>query len=56
MGEVKDRANEVAGNVKQGAGKAKIDPALHAEDKAHERKGEAQQAFGKVKGAVGNSI
>ena len=60
MGELKDKAkglaNEVAGNVKQAAGKAKNDPALHAEGKAQERKGEGQQLVGKIKGALGDKI
>ena len=60
MGELKGKAkglaNELAGNVKQAAGKANNDPALHSEGKAQERKGEVQQAIGKVKGAVGNRI
>ncbi|MCW1428113.1 CsbD family protein [Novosphingobium sp. JCM 18896] len=60
MGELKDKAkglaNELAGNVKQAAGKANNDPALHAEGKAQERKGEAQNLLGKVKGALGDKI
>ena len=60
MGELKDTAkgltNEVSGNVKQAAGKANDDPALNAEGKAQERKGELQQALGKVKGAVGDRV
>ena len=56
MGELKDRAkglaNEAAGAVKQGSD----DPATRAEGRKQERKGEAQQALGKVKGAFGNSI
>lgn len=60
MGKLKDTAkglaNEVAGNVKQGVGKANKDPTLHEEGKMQERKGEVQQAVGKVKGAVGDRI
>jgi uncharacterized protein YjbJ (UPF0337 family) len=60
MGELKDTAkgvaNEVAGNVKQAAGKANKDPDLHAEGRLQERKGEVQEAVGKVKGAVGNRV
>jgi uncharacterized protein YjbJ (UPF0337 family) len=60
MGELKDTAkglaNEVAGNVKQAAGKDNKDPALRKEGVKQERKGELQQAAGKIKGAVGNRI
>lgn len=60
MGELKDKAkglaNELAGNVKQAAGKVSNDPKLNAEGKAQERKGEVQQAVGKVKGALGDSV
>ncbi len=60
MGELKDTAkgvaNEVAGNLKQAAGKSNNDPALDAEGKAQERKGELQEAVGKVKGAIGNRV
>ncbi|PEQ10813.1 CsbD family protein [Novosphingobium sp. PC22D] len=60
MGELKDKAkgiaNEVAGNAKQAAGRAGDDPYLDAEGRKQERKGEAQQAAGKVKGALGDSI
>lgn len=60
MGKLKDTAkglaNEVVGNVKQAAGKARRDPGLDAEGKAQERKGEVQQVVGKVKGALGDRI
>jgi uncharacterized protein YjbJ (UPF0337 family) len=60
MGELKDKAkglgNEAAGNVKQGVGKATGDRSLQGEGVAQERKGEAQNLKGKVKGAVGNKI
>ena len=60
MGELKDKAkgltNEAVGNIKQAAGKASKDGDLHAEGVAQERKGEAQQLAGKVKGALGDSI
>jgi uncharacterized protein YjbJ (UPF0337 family) len=56
MGELKDKAkgvaNEVAGNVKQ----TSADPADRAEGRAQERKGEAQNLKGSVKGALGNKI
>jgi len=59
MGELKDKAkglaNEVAGNAKQ-AMAGRNDPALHAEGRAQERKGEAQQLKGKVRGALGDKI
>ncbi|PWW03470.1 CsbD-like protein [Hoeflea marina] len=56
MGSTKDKitgmANEAAGNVKQGAGKAVGNEKLQAEGKAQEIKGEGQQAVGKAKAAV----
>ncbi len=59
MGELTDKAkglgNEVAGNVKQAVA-GHDDPALKAEGKAQETKGEGQQLKGKVKGALGDSI
>lgn len=60
MGELKDKAkglgNEIAGNVKQAAGRANNDPELEGEGIAQERKGEGQNLKGKVKGAVGDKI
>ncbi|MDF0733162.1 CsbD family protein [Pseudomonas entomophila] len=49
---VKGLANEAAGNVKQGVGKATGNERLRAEGELQERKGEAQQVVGKVKDAV----
>jgi uncharacterized protein YjbJ (UPF0337 family) len=46
---IKGKANEAAGNVKQGVGKALNKPGMQAEGFAQERKGEAQQAVGKTK-------
>jgi uncharacterized protein YjbJ (UPF0337 family) len=60
MGELKDKAkglgNEAVGNVKQGVGKATGDRSLQGEGIAQERKGEAQNLKGKVKGAAGNKV
>lgn len=60
MGELKDKAkglaNEIAGNIKQVAGKAKNDPELRVKGVAQERKGEGQQLKGKIKGAFGDKI
>lgn len=60
MGELTDKArglaNEAAGNVKQGVGKATDDRDLQAEGVAQERKGEGQQLKGKIKGAFGDSV
>lgn len=60
MGELKDKAkglgNEAAGNIKQAAAEATNNPRLDAEGRAQERKGEAQQFKGKVKGALGDTI
>jgi uncharacterized protein YjbJ (UPF0337 family) len=56
MGSTADKAkgyaNEAAGNIKQGLGKAVGYDRLHASGVAQERKGEAQQAAGKIKEAV----
>ena len=60
MGELKDKAkglgNEIAGNVKQAAGRANNDPELEGKGIAQERKGEGQNLKGKLKGAVGDKI
>lgn len=56
MGELKDKskglANEVAGNTKQ----MSTDPDTRAEGKAQERKGEAQNLKGEIKGDLGNKV
>ncbi len=56
MGELTDKAkgiaNEIAGKVKQQSS----DPETRAEGKLQERKGEAQNLVGKVKGALGDKI
>ncbi len=49
---IKGMANEAAGNVKQGVGKALDDKKMQAEGVVQERKGEAQQAVGETKDAV----
>lgn len=60
MGELKDRAkgmgNEIAGNIKQAAGRASNDPLLEREGIEQERKGEGQNLKGKVKGALGDKV
>ncbi|MFN3620542.1 CsbD family protein [Sphingorhabdus sp.] len=60
MGEFTDKAkglgNEVAGNVKQAAGKASDNERLEGEGIAQERKGEGQNLKGKLKGAVGDKV
>jgi uncharacterized protein YjbJ (UPF0337 family) len=60
MGELTDKAkglaNEAAGNVKQGIGNATDNAKLHSEGVVQERKGEAQQVEGKVKGSLGNDV
>ena len=53
---VKGMANEAAGNVKQGVGKATGNERLRSEGVAQERKGEAQQAVGKAKDALKKGI
>lgn len=56
MGEFTDKAkglaNEVGGKVKQQSN----DPDTRAEGKLQERKGEAQNLKGKVKGALGDKV
>ncbi|MBZ9936243.1 CsbD family protein [Mesorhizobium sp. BR1-1-16] len=49
---IKGVANEAAGNVKQGVGKAVGNDRLQAEGAAQEIKGETQQAVGKAKDKV----
>jgi uncharacterized protein YjbJ (UPF0337 family) len=49
---IKGMANEAAGNIKQGLGKAMDDPKMQADGIMQERKGEAQQAVGKAKDKV----
>jgi uncharacterized protein YjbJ (UPF0337 family) len=60
MGEFIDKAkgaaNEVAGNVKQGVGKATGNESLRREGVAQERVGEGQNLKGTVKGAFGDKI
>ena len=48
----KGLANEAAGNVKQGVGKAVGSEKMEAEGVAQEAKGDAQKAVGNAKGAV----
>jgi uncharacterized protein YjbJ (UPF0337 family) len=52
---LKGLANEAAGNVKQGIGKATGNEKLQAEGKAQELKGETQRAVGGVKDGVSNA-
>lgn len=49
---IKGMANEAAGNVKQGIGKAIGNDRLRAEGAAQEAKGDVQQAVGKAKDAA----
>lgn len=60
MGEFTDKAkglgNEIAGNVKQAAGKASDNERLQGEGIVQERKGEGQNLKGKLKGVVGDKI
>jgi uncharacterized protein YjbJ (UPF0337 family) len=60
MGELKDKAkgigNEIAGNIKQAAGRSSKDPLLEREGIDQERKGEGQNLKGKVKGALGDKV
>ncbi len=52
---IKGLANEAAGNVKQGIGKATGNEKLQAEGKAQELKGEAQKTVGDVKDGVNSA-
>lgn len=56
MGELIDKAkglaNEAIGNIKQ----ASNDPKTKAEGVVQERKGEAQQLKGSIKGALGDKV
>jgi uncharacterized protein YjbJ (UPF0337 family) len=60
MGELKDKAkgigNEIAGNIKQAAGRSNNDPLLERDGLEQERKGEGQNLKGKVKGALGDKV
>jgi uncharacterized protein YjbJ (UPF0337 family) len=60
MGELTDKAkglgNEIAGSVKQAAGKATDNDRLQGEGIAQERKGEGQNLKGKLKGIVGDKV
>ncbi len=53
---IKGMANEAAGNIKQGVGKAVGNKKMQGEGVVQERKGEAQQAVGKAKDSVKNVI
>ena len=53
---VKGMANEAAGNVKQGVGKATGSDKMRAEGVVQEKKGEAQQAVGNAKDAVKKGV
>ena len=60
MGSTSDKisgtANEVAGKVKQGLGKATGNNRLRAEGAAQETKGKIQSTIGKAKDAVKGAI
>ena len=60
MGEMTDKAkglgNEIAGNVKQAAGKASDNQRLEGEGIAQERKGEGQNLKGKLQGVAGDKV
>jgi uncharacterized protein YjbJ (UPF0337 family) len=53
---VKGMANEAAGNVKQGVGKATGNDKMRADGVMQEKKGETQQAVGKAKDALKKGI
>ena len=49
---IKGLANEAAGNVKQGVGKATGNEQMQAEGKAQELKGDAQRKVGETKDVI----
>ncbi|WOJ91615.1 CsbD family protein (plasmid) [Methylocapsa polymorpha] len=53
---IKGVANEAAGTIKEGAGKAVGNPNLEVEGAAQKLKGEVQQTVSKAKDAVKNVI
>lgn len=53
---IKGLANEAAGNIKQGVGKAVGNEQMQVEGAVQEKKGEAQQAVGRAKDAVKDVI
>ncbi|HQS08087.1 MAG: CsbD family protein [Rhizobiales bacterium 24-66-13] len=53
---IKGTTNEAVGNAKQGIGKAVGNDRLQAEGKVQEIKGEGQQAMGKAKDAVKDTV
>ena len=53
---IKGMANEAAGNVRQGVGKAIDDKEMQAKGKMQEIKGEAQQMKGDAKDAVKKGV
>jgi uncharacterized protein YjbJ (UPF0337 family) len=60
MGELTDKisaaGNKIAGNVKEGIGKATDNEKLVAEGQAQQLKGAGQDVKGSVKGALGDDI
>ena len=56
MDKAKGMANEAAGNLKQGIGRATDDPEMEGEGFAQERKGEVQQKVGEAKDAVKRGV
>lgn len=53
---IKGTTNEAIGNAKQGIGKAVGNDRLQAEGKVQEIKGEGQQAMGKAKDTVKDTV
>jgi uncharacterized protein YjbJ (UPF0337 family) len=54
--EIRGRADELKGKVKQGVGEATGDQQLHDEGVADELKGDVQKTFGKGKRKVGEAL
>ncbi|MBV7256590.1 CsbD family protein [Pacificimonas sp. WHA3] len=50
------KANQAAGNIKQGVGKLTGDKEMQREGQTQETKGDLQEGVGKVKGAVKDVI
>ncbi len=53
---IKGTANEAAGNIKQGVGKAVGNDRLQAEGAAQELKGKGQKAVGDVKETIKDAV
>ena len=53
---IEGKANQVAGDIKQGIGKAVGSEKLRAQGKAQELKGKGQEAIGQAKTAIKDAV